>query len=252
MAPTITAIATDHVDILSSKTFDAAVKDLAAELGKASTEKLMDRLYASDSWNEYAEECADIAGRSNLIEVGQLNWGRVLTLSGATMKARCLIVGNPLTAKKLLAPVGRRLGFICPPRCSYTRPRTGQCTSRMIASCRSWLDSVSSRSIKSPALSTRRCSYSRWPRLISQRGGDSICEPEGPTPATIALPTLSRRTTVIVENLHRGTPWLRSCPRVFPEKVGDDRFSVSRRAASDRNRVVDAVRCLRTAPLTLL
>jgi hypothetical protein len=74
----------------------------------------MDRLYASDSWNEYAEECADIAGRSNLIEVGQLNWDRVLTLSGATMKARCFIVGNPLTAKKLLAAGRPEVGLYLP------------------------------------------------------------------------------------------------------------------------------------------
>ena len=50
----------------------------------------MDRLSASDSWGEYAEECADFAGRSNLIEVAYLNWGKVLTLSGTPMKARCL------------------------------------------------------------------------------------------------------------------------------------------------------------------
>ena len=98
-----TTITTEHVDLISSKPFEKTVKDLTAELGKASTEKLMDRLSASDSWDAYAAECADFAGRSNLIEVGYLNWGKVLTLSAKAMKARCYIVGNPLTAQKLLA-----------------------------------------------------------------------------------------------------------------------------------------------------
>ncbi len=89
--PALTTITTEHVDVRSTKSFEETVKDLTAELGKASTEKLMDRLSASDSWDEYAEECADFAGRSNLIEVAFLNWGRVLTLSGSAMKAKCYL-----------------------------------------------------------------------------------------------------------------------------------------------------------------
>jgi hypothetical protein len=103
---TTTTITTEHVDLISSKSFEKTVKDLTAELGKASTEKLMDRLYGSDSWDAYAAECTDFAGRSNLIEVGYLNWGKVLTLSGKAMKARCYILGNPVTAQKLLAAGG--------------------------------------------------------------------------------------------------------------------------------------------------
>ena len=106
-----TTVTTEHVDLISSKPFEKTIKDLTAELGKASTEKLMDRLSASDSWDAYAAECADFAGRSNLIEVGYLNWGKVLTLSGKAMKARCYIVGNPLTAQKLLAAGGPAVGL---------------------------------------------------------------------------------------------------------------------------------------------
>src|SRR5215471_6078362 len=111
---TTTTITTEHVDLISSKPFEKTVKDLTAELGKASTEKLMDRLSASDSWDAYAAECADFAGRSNLIEVGYLNWGKVLTLSGKAMKARCYVVGNPLTAQKLLAAGGPAVGLYLP------------------------------------------------------------------------------------------------------------------------------------------
>ena len=112
--PTVTTITTEHVDVLSAKSFEETVKDLTAELGKASTEKLMDRLAASDSWEEYEAECAAFAGRSNLIEVAFLDWGRVLTLSGAAMKAKCFIVGNPLTAAKLLAAGGAEVGLYLP------------------------------------------------------------------------------------------------------------------------------------------
>ena len=112
--PTTTLVTTEHVDFTSEKSFEQTVKDLTAELGKASTEKLMDRLAASATWDGYAAECADFAGRSNLIEVGQLNWGTVLTLSGIAMKTRCFIVGNPLTAQKLLAAGGPAVGLYLP------------------------------------------------------------------------------------------------------------------------------------------
>lgn len=114
MQPTTTTVTTEHVDLISRKSFEETVKDLTAELGKASTEKLMDRLSASDSWTDYAEECADFAGRSNLIEVAYLNWGKVLTLSGTPMKARCFVVGNPVTAQKLLAAGGAAVGLYLP------------------------------------------------------------------------------------------------------------------------------------------
>ncbi len=48
MSKKITTVTTEHIDLLSSKSFEQTVKDLTAELGKASTEKLMDRLSASD------------------------------------------------------------------------------------------------------------------------------------------------------------------------------------------------------------
>jgi hypothetical protein len=118
-APTTTAQATttftnEHVDVRSSKPFDQTVKDLTAELSRISTERLMDRLSSSDTWEDYAQECADFAGRSNLIEVGFLNWGKVLTLAGVPMKAKCFVVGNPLTARKLLEAGGPAVGLYLP------------------------------------------------------------------------------------------------------------------------------------------
>jgi len=112
--PMLKTITTEHVDVLSTRDFAATVKNLSAELGKASTEKLMDRLSSSSTWEAYAEESADFAGRSGLIEVGHLNWGKVLTLSGIPMKARCFIVGNPATARKLLAAGGPAVGLYLP------------------------------------------------------------------------------------------------------------------------------------------
>ena len=46
---TATTIATEHVDLISSKPFEKTVKDLTAELGKTSTEKLMGGAAASHS-----------------------------------------------------------------------------------------------------------------------------------------------------------------------------------------------------------
>lgn len=111
---TSTPFSNDHVDVSSSKSFDDTVRDLTAELGTASTATLMDRLSASNTWDEYAEECAAFAGRSNLIEVAFLNWGRVLSLAGVPMKAKCFVVGNPLTARKLLEAGGPEVGLYLP------------------------------------------------------------------------------------------------------------------------------------------
>ena len=113
-APDTTSFSNEHVDLRSTKSFEETVKDLTAELSSVSTEKLMDRLAASRTWDEYAEECEAFAGRSNLMEVGFLDWGRVLTLGGVSMKAKCFIVGNPLTARKLLEAGGPEVGLYLP------------------------------------------------------------------------------------------------------------------------------------------
>lgn len=90
------------------------IKDLQAELGKASTEHLMDRLGSSNSFDEFTEEMEALAGRSNLIEVAFLNWGKVLTLAAVPMKAQLFVVGNPLTARKLLEAGGPEVGLYLP------------------------------------------------------------------------------------------------------------------------------------------
>lgn len=113
---TRTSYVGEHVERASEKPFERVVKDLRAELGTASTEKLMDRLSASASFEEYALECEGFAGRSNLIEVGFLDWGRVLTLSGTPMKARLFVIGNPLTATKLLTAGGPEVALYLPTR----------------------------------------------------------------------------------------------------------------------------------------
>ena len=113
-APGTTTYQGEHVDIASEKPFDQVVVDLRAELGTAPTDRLMDRLAASATWEEFAGECEGFAGRSNLIEVGFLDWGRVLTLGSTPMKAKLFVVGNPLTARKLLAAGGPEVGLQLP------------------------------------------------------------------------------------------------------------------------------------------
>ena len=109
-----TAFHGEHVDVPSGKDFDTVVADLRAELGTAPTERLMDRLAGSATWEEFAQECEGFAGRSNLIEVGFLDWGRVLTLAGTPMRAKLFVLGNPLTARKLLAAGGPAVALALP------------------------------------------------------------------------------------------------------------------------------------------
>lgn len=114
--PSTTSYSNAHVDVTSSKPFEQVIKDLQAELGKASTDKLMDRLSSSNSFDEYSEEMEALAGRSNLIEVAFLNWGKVLSLAASPMKAQLFVVGNPLTATKLLQAGGPEVGLYLPTR----------------------------------------------------------------------------------------------------------------------------------------
>lgn len=111
-----TSFSNAHVDVPSSKPFEQVIKDLQAELGKASTQQLMDRLSSSNSFDEYTEEMEALAGRSNLIEVAFLNWGKVLSLAGVPMKAQLFVVGNPLAATKLLQAGGPEVGLYLPTR----------------------------------------------------------------------------------------------------------------------------------------
>lgn len=114
--PVETTYSTTHVDIATDKPFDVVVRDLRAELGTASTEKLMDRLASSATFEDYTAEMTAIAGRSNLIEVAFLDWGRVLSLAGVPMQAKLFVIGNPLTARKLLEAGGAEVGLYLPTR----------------------------------------------------------------------------------------------------------------------------------------
>lgn len=107
-------ITTTHVVVSSQKPFEQAVKDLEAELGKASTELLGNRLSASKNFAELTAEMEPLAGKSGLITVAELNWGKVMSRVPASMKARLFVIGNPLTAKKLLEAGGPDVGLYLP------------------------------------------------------------------------------------------------------------------------------------------
>lgn len=114
MSKSIVTVSTDHVDVVSSENFEDTVRNIAAQLGRASTQELMDRLADASDWDDYASQCVGLGGPSKLIQVGYLNWGAVLTLSGVPMKAHCFIIGNPVTAQKLLAAGGAAIGLYLP------------------------------------------------------------------------------------------------------------------------------------------
>ena len=103
-----------HVTVTTNKPFEKAVKDLQAELGRASTDELMSLLSASSTFEQYAAEIEPLAGRSNLIRVGFLDWGKVMSRVPVVMKAQCYVVGNPLTARKLLEAGGPEVGLYLP------------------------------------------------------------------------------------------------------------------------------------------
>lgn len=103
-----------HVVVTSAKPFEEAVKDLESQLGKASTEVLGHRLSASKNFEELTAEMEPLAGKSGLINVAELNWGKVMSRVPIAMKARLFVIGNPLTAKKLLEAGGPEVGLYLP------------------------------------------------------------------------------------------------------------------------------------------
>lgn len=125
-APVLTNFTNTHVVVAARKPFEQAVKDLRAELGKASTEELMTKLSASKTFEEFTAEIEPMAGRSNLIEVGFLNWGKVMSRVPIAMKAQCFIIGNPLTARKLLEAGGPAVGLYLPTKIFIYEDKEGQ------------------------------------------------------------------------------------------------------------------------------
>jgi uncharacterized protein (DUF302 family) len=111
---TETSYTNTHVVIASLKPFEQAVKDLESELGKASTEVLGHKVSAAKDFAELTEEMETLAGKSGLINVAELNWGKVMSRVPVSMKARLFVIGNPLTAKKLLEAGGPDVGLYLP------------------------------------------------------------------------------------------------------------------------------------------
>ena len=83
-------------------------------MGRANTETLGEKLSASKDFAEFTEEMEFLAGRSNFINVALLNWGKVMAKVPLGMKAVLFVIGNPLTARKLLEAGGPEVGLYLP------------------------------------------------------------------------------------------------------------------------------------------
>lgn len=103
-----------HIVISSAKPFNQAIKDIQAEMGKASTDTLAEKLSASQTFAEFTEEIEFLAGRSNFINVALLNWGKMMARVPIGMKGILFVIGNPLTARKLLEAGGAEVGLYLP------------------------------------------------------------------------------------------------------------------------------------------
>ena len=111
---TVTDFTNKHVVLASAKPFTQAIKDIQAEMGRANTETLGEKLSASKDFAEFTEEMEFLAGRSNFINVALLNWGKVMAKVSIGMKAVLFVIGNPLTARKLLEAGGPEVGLYLP------------------------------------------------------------------------------------------------------------------------------------------
>ena len=110
----VTDFTNKHVVLASAKSFAQVIKDIQAEMGLANTETLGEKLSASKDFAEFTEEMEFLAGRSNFINVALLNWGKVMAKVPLGMKAVLFVIGNPLTARKLLEAGGPEVGLYLP------------------------------------------------------------------------------------------------------------------------------------------
>lgn len=114
-----------HVVLTSAKPFAQAIKDIQAEMGRANTETLSEKLSASKDFAEFTEEMEFLAGRSNFINVALLNWGKVMAKVPIGMKAVLFVIGNPVTARKLLEAGGPEVGLYLPTKIYVYEDRQG-------------------------------------------------------------------------------------------------------------------------------
>lgn len=122
---TTTDFTNTHVVIASAKPFAQAIKDIQAEMGRASTDTLAEKLSASKTFAEFTEEIEFLAGRSNFINVALLNWGKVMARVPIGMKGVLFVIGNPLTARKLLEAGGPEVGLYLPTKIYVYEDREG-------------------------------------------------------------------------------------------------------------------------------
>ena len=122
----VTDFTNKHVVLASAKPFAQAVKDIQAEMGRANTETLGEKLSASKDFAEFTEEMEFLAGRSNFINVALLNWGKVMAKVPLGMKAVLFVIGNPLTARKLLEAGGPEVGLYLPTKIYVYEDREGR------------------------------------------------------------------------------------------------------------------------------
>lgn len=105
-----------NITVTSTKTFEKTVQDLLAELGRTGTELLDIKFSSAKNLEELVAEIEPLAGRSGLINVATLNWGKMMSRVPVAMKAMHFALGNPLTAKKLLEAGGVTVGLYLPTR----------------------------------------------------------------------------------------------------------------------------------------
>ena len=121
----VTDFTNKHVVLASAKPFAQAIKDIQAEMGRANTETLGEKLSASKDFAEFTEEMEFLAGRSNFINVALLNWGKMMAKVPLGMKAVLFVIGNPLTARKLLEAGGPEVGLYLPTKIYVYEDREG-------------------------------------------------------------------------------------------------------------------------------
>lgn len=101
-----------QVTVASTKPYAQVIQDIEAQLGKGSTQGLADKVQTSKDWDEFKEKVEPEVGSSGFINVAEVNWGEVMSLVPFSLKAKIYVIGNPLTARKvleLLPEVGQQL-----------------------------------------------------------------------------------------------------------------------------------------------
>lgn len=106
-----------HVAVRTAAPFDEVVRRLESAIGKDKFQEYSQIVASTSDWNEFQQKISTLVGSSGFMEFLEVNHGQWMTLTGAHLKSKMYVIGNPLIAQQVL-PHNPATGLYVPVRIS--------------------------------------------------------------------------------------------------------------------------------------